>query len=60
MESAMADEFDEEYVQEILAEAAKRKTMTPAEFTKFCRLDWNAGWRDEVREAGRRYFGGGK
>jgi hypothetical protein len=52
---------NESYVLEIIDEAdrlavIKQRKLTPGEFDLACRLDVNAGYRDEVEEAKRRYF----
>lgn len=51
----MADEFDEEYVREILA-AVPKGLRSREEFRAECQLDINGGWHAEVAEAMRRYF----
>jgi hypothetical protein len=56
------EEFDtidfENYVKDILAVAAQQKPKSEAAFNAMCQLDINAGYRDEVAEARRRWFGG--
>lgn len=47
--------MDEDFVKEILADA--RPGMSPAQFAEFTRRDVNAGYKTEVDEAERRYFG---
>ena len=49
-----APKFSEDYVQEILR--AIRPNMKRYEFQEATRKDWNAGYRDEVVEAEKRYF----
>lgn len=51
----MSDEFDEEYVRDIL-KAMPKGLKSREEFRAECQLDINAGWYAEVDEAMRRYF----
>jgi hypothetical protein len=46
--------FDEAYVREIVAAANKRKGMTIDEFIASTVRDVNAGYIEEVKEAGKR------
>jgi hypothetical protein len=52
---------NESYILEIIGEVdrlalIKQRKLTTAEFDQACKLDVNAGYRDEVAEAKRRYF----
>lgn len=48
--------MDESYITAILDAAPPG--LTRAEFAALCKPDINAGYRAEVEEATRRYFGG--
>jgi hypothetical protein len=52
-------QFDEAYVCEILAEAAKRRPRSRGQFDLFSRPYLAAGYAREVAEAERRYFRAG-
>jgi uncharacterized protein YodC (DUF2158 family) len=51
-------ELDEEYILEVLVDAAMvAKRLTPSDFDERYRKDMEGGYRPEVIEAKRRYFG---
>ncbi len=52
-------EFNEEYIEELLADIMKRPPVSREDFRQRCVADLNAGYRVEVDEAERRYFGQG-